>query len=48
MLKVALKERIIPCECIEYAGVEHGVGIGKGLPCEGWFEKAVAFWEQHR
>ena len=48
MLKAALEEKHIPCECIEYAGVEHGVGIGKGLPCEGWFEKAVAFWEEHR
>ena len=42
------REKNIPCDCVEYAGVEHGVGTGKGLPCEGWFEKAVAFWEQHR
>lgn len=48
MLKAALEEQNIPCQCIEYAGVEHGVGIGKGLACEGWFEKAVAFWEAHR
>ena len=43
-----LEENNIPCVCIEYAGVDHGIGIGKGLPCEGWFEKAVAFWEEHR
>ena len=48
MLRQALLENGIPCECIEYAGVEHGTGIGKGLPCEGWFEKAVEFWEEHR
>ena len=48
MLRQALEANHIPCQCIEYPGVEHGVGIGKGLPCEGWLEKAVAFWEAHR
>lgn len=48
MLKAALEAEEIPCQCIEYLGVEHGVGIGKGLGCEGWFEKAVAFWEANR
>ena len=48
MLRGVLEANSIPCECMEYAGVDHGVGIGKGLPCEGWFEKAVAFWEQQR
>jgi len=48
MLIDALARFDIPCEYIEYMGVGHGVGIGKGLPCEGWIEKAVAFWEQHR
>lgn len=27
-------------------GVDHGVGIGKGLACEGWFEKAIDFWKK--
>lgn len=48
MLRAALETNGIPCTCIEYAGVDHGVGIGKGLPCEGWFEEAVAFWDQQR
>ena len=48
MLRSALEDHNIPCQCIEYPGVEHGVGLGKGLPCEGWIEKAVAFWEMHR
>lgn len=48
MLQSALEENSIPCQCMEYPGVEHGVGVGKGLPCEGWLEKAVAFWEMHR
>lgn len=48
MLKAALEEKQIPCFCREYAGVDHGVGIGEGLPCEGWFEDAVSFWEEHR
>lgn len=48
MLKDALIRNNIPNLCIEYQGVDHGVGIGKGLPCEGWFEKAVAFWQAQR
>lgn len=44
MLQKALEAHHIPCLCREYKGVGHGVGIGKGLPCEGWFEDAVAFW----
>ena len=48
MLRAALEANHIPSMCMEYAGVDHGIGIGKGLPCEGWFEKAVAFWEQQR
>ena len=45
MLQKALEENHVPCQCREYANVSHGVGIGQGLPCEGWFEDAVAFWE---
>ena len=48
MLREALEAQNIPCQCIEYPGVEHGVGIGRGLACEGWLEKAVAFWESNR
>ena len=48
MLRAALEENGVPCLCTEYAGVDHGIGIGKGLPCEGWFERAVDFWETQR
>ena len=48
MLRDALEQNKIPCLCREYKNVGHGVGILKGLPCEGWFEDAVAFWEHHR
>ena len=48
MLQQALEDHHIPCLCREYKNVGHGVGIIKGLPCEGWFEDAVAFWEKHR
>lgn len=44
LLHAALDASGVPHEFIEYPGVEHGVGVGEGLPCEGWFEKAVAFW----
>lgn len=48
MLQAALEAHHIPCQCREYKGVDHGIGIGKGLPCEGWFEDAVKFWMEHR
>ena len=48
MLQQALEAHHIPHQYREYAGVGHGVGIGERLPCEGWFEGAVAFWESHR
>ncbi|MGM9588856.1 MAG: alpha/beta hydrolase [Faecousia sp.] len=48
MLKAALEAKHVPCLCREYSGVDHGVGIGRGLPCEGWFEDAVQFWMEQR
>jgi len=48
MLRTALEKHHIPCSCREYNGVNHGVGIGKGLACEGWFEDAVDFWMKNR
>ena len=48
MLREELNRNNIPCICREYKGVSHGVGIIKGLPCEGWFEDAVRFWTDHR
>ena len=48
MLRRALEEKGVPCLCREYPATGHGVGIGSGLPCEGWFEDAVAFWEAQR
>ena len=27
--------------------LEHGFGVGKGTPAEGWIEKAVKFWEKN-
>lgn len=48
MLQTKLEEHRIPCQCREYQNVGHGVGVIRGLPCEGWFENAAAFWEEHR
>lgn len=48
LFDAALTAANVPHEFVPYPGVDHGVGIGEGLPCEGWFEKAVAFWESHR
>lgn len=48
MLCRALEQTGVPYEFIEYPGVDHGVGLGEKLPCEGWIEKAAAFWEAQR
>lgn len=48
LLQAALETQGIPCQCREYAGVGHGVGVRPGLPCEGWLEDAVRFWESQR
>lgn len=47
-LAQVLHQEGIPCELVSYPGVEHGVGLGEGLSCEGWLQKAVDFWEKHR
>ena len=48
MLYRALQERNIPCQYEEYPGIDHGVGLGTGMVCEDWFDKAVAFWLEQR
>ena len=48
MLAQALAQRNISHRFLPIEAVDHGVGIGEGLPCEGWFEQAVAFWEDCR
>lgn len=48
MLHDALEQNGVPCQWVVYPGVDHGVGLGNGLACEGWIEKAVAFWEAQR
>lgn len=44
----ALTANGVPHQFIEYPGVDHGVGLGTGLPCEPWFRNAVSFWERLR
>lgn len=48
MMDRALTEAGVEHEFIEYPGVDHGVGLGEGLACEGWLQQAVAFWEKKR
>ena len=45
LMRSALEENHVPHRAVSYPGVDHGVGIGQGLACEGWFEDAVKFWE---
>lgn len=46
MLAEALAEKGVAHRYLAFSGVDHGVGIGEGLPCEGWFEEAVHFWKK--
>ena len=48
MLAKELEIHNIPHSLVSYPGVEHGVGLGTGLPCEGGIKEAVKFWEDHR
>lgn len=45
-LAAALEEAGVSYQFREYPGVDHGVGLGKGTACEGWFEEAIRFWRQ--
>jgi len=47
LMAKALERAGIPHKAMPYPNVDHGVGIGEGLPCQGWFEDAVRFWEEH-
>ena len=46
LLAESLKKQGVKHQYLTFEGVDHGVGIGEGLPCEGWFEKAVQFWRE--
>ena len=48
MLREALQANNIPNLCREYKDVDHGVGLGKGHPCDGWIKDAVSFWLNQR
>lgn len=48
MLARALTSHQVPCKLRMYPGVGHGIGLGTGLACEGWFDEGISFWEQHR
>lgn len=45
MMAAALQDHGVPYEFAEYPGVDHGVGLGEGLACEDWFDRAVSFWQ---
>lgn len=47
LLADALEKWGVPYRFTEYPGVGHGVGLGEGLPCEGWIRDAVSFWIEH-
>lgn len=44
----ALQEKGVTHEFCEYNDAPHGAGLGEGMPCEGWFYKAVSFWLSQR
>lgn len=48
MLIDALKLNNIPYKAIEYKNVPHGIGLGEGTECEGWFEEAMKFLKSEK
>lgn len=44
MLADALGAAGVPCALKIYPGIGHGVGLGEGLCCEDWIQRAVEFW----
>ena len=46
MLLAAMEAAGVLCEHTSYPGVGHGVGLGEGLPCAGWLQRAVEFWRR--
>ena len=48
LMKEALGENGVAHIARSFPGVDHGLGIGRGHACEGWFEEAVRFWEENR
>ena len=44
----ALEKYGVAYQFHEYPNVDHGVGLGDGLPCEPWFNEALAFWREQR
>ncbi len=45
MLAAALREKNVACVLCTYPNTGHGTGLGKGLPCAGWLDEAVTFWQ---
>ena len=45
MMHSALTNANVPNEMHIYKDVNHGVGLGDGLDCEGWITLAIDFWE---
>ena len=46
MLADALAACHVPHRLTVFPGVDHGVGLGKGLACEQWLDEAVTFWKE--
>ena len=45
MLESALQKCGVPVTHEIFPGTTHGWGMGDGTPAQGWFERAIAFWE---
>lgn len=48
MLVDALERMGVPCEYVRYQTGAHGIGLGIGTECEGWIDRAAAFWQTQR
>lgn len=45
MMADSLEKAGVPHRVAEYEGIGHGAGLAQGTVAEGWFEKAVEFWQ---
>lgn len=45
--KTELEEAGVTVECHILKNTQHGFGVGRGTPAQGWIERAVRFWEKN-
>ena len=47
MLESALRKCGVPVTHEIFPGTVHGWGLGIDTPAEGWFDRAITFWNEN-